>query len=254
MNSNCGYLFQIKRFLKAVGKEPSQISTDEVRTYLLRFQDKSPNTKANCLKALRLFFRFLGRPQVVESFKFPRRTYTPKTVPNKNDLKRFFDALDHLKYQTAFLLYASSGLRKTELLKLTIADVDIETRLIIPRNTHETSTTKNTWVTCFNAEAQTYLKRFLANRRDNDSRLIPVSQIALERAFRKASQRSGVKITVKVLREWFCCQLGELGVPDRYVDTFCGRVPKSVLARHYTDYSPEKLKRIYDKANITVLT
>jgi intergrase/recombinase len=42
--------------------------------------------------------------------------------------------------------------------------------------------------------------------------------------------------------------MGRLGVPDRYVDAFCGRVPQSVLARHYTDFSPERLKEIYDQA------
>ena len=39
------------------------------------------------------------------------------------------------------------------------------------------------------------------------------------------------------------CEMGMLGVADRYIGAFCGRVSKSVLARHYTDYSPEKLKR-----------
>jgi len=47
--------------------------------------------------------------------------------------------------------------------------------------------------------------------------------------------------------------MGELGVPDRYIDALCGRAPKSILARHYTDYSPERLKRIYDKAGLEVL-
>jgi hypothetical protein len=36
-------------------------------------------------------------------------------------------------------------------------------------------------------------------------------------------------------------------------DAFCGRVPRSVLARHYTDFSPERLKRIYDGAGLRVL-
>jgi intergrase/recombinase len=48
--------------------------------------------------------------------------------------------------------------------------------------------------------------------------------------------------------------MGRLSVPDRFVDAFCGRVPKSILARHYTDFSPEKLKEIYDKANLRVLS
>ena len=30
-------------------------------------------------------------------------------------------------------------------------------------------------------------------------------------------------------------------------DAFCDRTPKSVLARHYTDNNPERLKEIYEK-------
>jgi len=67
-------------------------------------------------------------------------------------------------------------------------------------------------------------------------------------------EKTGLKITPQILREWFACEMGRLGVPDRYVDAFCGRVPRSVLARHYTDFSPEKLKEIYDKANLKVLS
>lgn len=42
-------------------------------------------------------------------------------------------------------------------------------------------------------------------------------------------------------------------VPDRFVDVFQGRAPKSVLAKHYTGKGLERLKRIYDKANLKVL-
>jgi hypothetical protein len=47
--------------------------------------------------------------------------------------------------------------------------------------------------------------------------------------------------------------LGRLNVPDRYVDAFCGRVPQSILARYYTDFSPERLKEIYDQAGPMIL-
>jgi intergrase/recombinase len=70
----------------------------------------------------------------------------------------------------------------------------------------------------------------------------------------EARKKTGINITPQILREWFACEMGRLGVPDRYVDAFCGRVPRSVLARHYTDFSPEKLKEIYDKANLKVLS
>jgi len=189
---------------------------------------------------------------LVSSFKFPKKTYTVKTVPSKEDLQRFFKELEGLTPQTVFLLYATSGMRRNELLSLTIDDIDPENRIIIPKNAHKTSTTKNSWVSFFNVETQSYLRRYLADRQTDDDRVFPFTEVVIRKAFDKANKKAGLHITPQVLRDWFCSQLGELGVPDRYVDAFCGRIPKSILAKHYTDYSPEKLKRIYDNTNLTI--
>lgn len=51
-----------------------------------------------------------------------------------------------------------------------------------------------------------------------------------------------------MLRSIFAREMSKAGVQDRYIDAFCGRVPQSVLARHYSDYSPKALKEIYSKA------
>lgn len=69
---------------------------------------------------------------------------------------------------------------------------------------------------------------------------------------RDASKSAGVRITAKILRAWFSTEMGELGVPDRFVNIFQGRAPRSVLAKHYTGKGLETLKRIYDKANLRV--
>jgi intergrase/recombinase len=53
--------------------------------------------------------------------------------------------------------------------------------------------------------------------------------------------------------QWFCSEMLRLGVTETYVDAFLGRVPKSVLARHHIDFSPEKLKKVYVKLEIDVL-
>jgi len=42
-------------------------------------------------------------------------------------------------------------------------------------------------------------------------------------------------------------------VPDRFVDVFQGRAPKSVLAKHYTGKDLERLKRMHEKADLKVL-
>ncbi len=48
--------------------------------------------------------------------------------------------------------------------------------------------------------------------------------------------------------------MGKRGVADRYIDAFCGRVPRSIVGRNYTDYSPEILKEIYENANLTIVS
>ncbi|MFZ3059534.1 MAG: hypothetical protein WA102_07300 [Candidatus Methanoperedens sp.] len=47
--------------------------------------------------------------------------------------------------------------------------------------------------------------------------------------------------------------MSRAGVQDRYIDAFCGRVAGSVLARHYSNFSPEVLKEIYEKAVLKIL-
>ena len=187
---NSGYPFQVRRFLESINKHPTQVTADDVRSFLSKFQDRSASTRANILKALKIFFRdFLKMPEVVETFKFPKRTYTPKTVPSIADLKRFFDALENDCDRATFLMYATSGLRRNELLSLTVNEVDIENRTIIPRNAHKNGTTKNTWCSCFNVEAQTYLRQYLENRQTDDKRLFQISEVTHDAPTEKQTRR-----------------------------------------------------------------
>ena len=138
------------------------------------------------------------------------------------------------------------GLKKT--------DLNFETRLVCPKDAHSTNNTKKAFLSFYNEECEKELSNYLEVRgQDGDERLFTVNKRNLEQVFRDTSIASGVKITPQILRQWFCCEMGEKGMGDRYVDAFCGRVPKSILARHYTDYSPVKLRVIYGKAKIRVL-
>ena len=73
------------------------------------------------------------------------------------------------------------------------------------------------------------------------------------RSGRTASEAAGIKISSQVMRKWNSSILGELMVPDRYVDIFQGRAPRSVLAKHYTGKGINLLKRVYEIADIHIL-
>ena len=248
------HLKQVKKFLRALNKAPSSITVEDIRNYLSGYRERSPATYANVIKSLRRFFRDFKRMGVlVESFRFPEKPpFRPKIVPKKEELRSFYKALSTDRQRAMFLMLATTGLRRHELLEVKLRDIDFEKRMILPQS--DGNRTKRTWVTFFNQEAEQALENFI-NINDEltaDSRIFQSAR-TIRKIFEKAIEKAGIHITPQVLREWFACEMGRLGVPDRYVDAFCGRVPKSVLARHYTDFSPERLKEIYDKANLKVL-
>jgi integrase len=240
-------VYYVRKFFNEIQLNPLGVNVLDVRHYL-RDLDCSVHVYKNVLGALKVFFRdFLDRPGVVASFKFPRPAFKPKVIPSKEDLLRFFDALDSEVGEVLFLFYASSGLRKSEVLGLNESNFDLERRMIMP-NGHN-GVTKSSYVSFYNLEAEEALNNF----KESIDRLFKVSDRQYKKIWKNAARQSGVHITAQKLREWFCCEMGTLGVSDRYIDAFCGRVPKSVLARNYTDYSPERLRRIYEEADLKVL-
>jgi integrase len=150
------------------------------------------------------------------------------------------------------MLYATTGLRRDEILSLKPEDIDFSKRMITPDN-HE-GETKKSWVSFYNEEAEQALKEYLATKKPSRSdRLFPMQRQEVVELWKTARDKTGLKITPQRLRQWFCSEMLRLGVSETHVDAFCGRVPKSVLARHYTDFSPEKLKEIYNQARLEIL-
>jgi len=242
----------IKKMLLSVKIDPCQITKGDIRDYLAKNSDRDPTVYKNILSGIKRFFRdFMGETHLVEGFKFPRRPIKFKPISSKEELKKFYAALERSRDKAMFLLFATSGLRRNEVLSLSIGDIDFKNRMIKPGN--DQSGTKHTWISFFNEEAENILRGYLANRKDLDPRLFPLAPKTTNTIFKRVARRNGISVTPQGLRKWFCSQMGELGVPDRYIDAFCGRVPQSILARHYTDYGSERLKQIYDKAGLKVL-
>ncbi len=97
------------------------------------------------------------------------------------------------------MLFASSGLRRSELWNLTKDDVDFETRCV--KEKHDTRT-KRAGVTFYNGECEEYLKRYLASRNDDSDRLFNISWNRFLKMWKKVSKAAEFKITPQVLRKW----------------------------------------------------
>ena len=240
----------IGRLLEHAGKPPSQVTQNDVTDYLDSEGDISSATRMNIIGALRVFFRdFLDR-EVMDAFEMPSKSAKPTDVPSKEELQTFYDALENPKYKALFLVAATSGLRSSELTELRMSDIDEEKRMLVPE---KESSTKQTWISFYNEEAAEALEEYKPKRKPDDERLFQTTKEPANRKFRHVSEEVGVKVTIQKLRRWFATEMSRCGVDAKYIDAFCGRTKSSVLEKHYLDYSPERLKEIYDEAGITVL-
>jgi integrase len=243
----------LKRSLKKIG-EP--ITLERIKEYLRGIRESySPDHYSLTLSSLKNYLRFKGYRDALKDFKFIHRGFTPKKIASKEELQAFFHALPSLGLKAYFMILASSGLRSGEVRNLTLDDVDFNQRMLRP--SCHSGATKHSWVSFYNQEAEEILKKFrekLSKRQKMSKKLLPISSRDLKREWKIAKETTGLNLKPKDLRDWFCTQMAELGVPDRYVDAFCGRMPRSILAKHYSNYNPIRLKRIYDQAGLKVLS
>jgi integrase len=249
------HLGVVNRLLQKIQKPANQLSVNDLRTYLQGYLNKSPSSYSNQIKSFRRFFRdFLGADHLITTFQLPKQEYKPIIIPTKNQLTKFYATFESKRDQALFLMFATSGLRKAEVLSLRFDDVDLERRMVYPKNNAKRGSTKRSWISFYNHETASVLDEYLTTRKDSDQRVFSLSEKSSLKTWKKVSKRVKINIMPQLLRRWFCCEMGRLGVPDRYVNAFCGRTPKSVIARHYTDYTPTRLQEIYERANLTVLS
>jgi len=244
----------VKKFLKHLGtRHPTELTERDISVFKETFSSSSPSVRANLIKAMRIFVRdYLKKGEEVKRFKLPTIKFVPKVSPTDEEIRAFYHMLRRPREKAVYLLLATSGLRKHELLSLRREDFDFDQRMIIPRVRNEKtgqvegSQTKHQLVTFYNEEAAQALQEFLKTKKRK--------QMFTERAIRTTfsePRRAKINLTPQKLRLWFCNKMGRLKVPDRYVDAYCGRSPQSVLGRHYTGYN--ELKQIYEEAGLKVL-
>ena len=154
----------IKRLFKTVSKKPNEISREDLRCFLKTLEKLSAATNKNALMALKVFFRdFQEIPEVVSSFKFPHQMFKPKQIVSKEHLKQFYRCLETPKEKALFMLYATTGLRREEILSLKPENIDFGNRMITPDN--HNGETKKSWVSFYNEEAEQALNEYTLTAR-----------------------------------------------------------------------------------------
>ena len=207
---------------------------------------------SNIISAFKAYFRDYKGLSFMNGYKHPSSPLKMKEEIEPEKVKTFILAIDNPMLKCIALLLATSGLRKNEVLSLAKGDIDRELHCIVP-NCHS-GETKHSCLSFYNDETEDCLSEHKTTvRRMQGMKLFPIGHETFLRAWNKAREKSGIRLKPKDLRDYFSQEMGKALIPDRYIDIFQGRAPRSILAKHYNPHGIRMLREIYDKANLKVL-
>src|SRR3954468_9270627 len=128
------YLSFVERFAKHFGTSPEKLGPEHLRSYqayLLKERKLCPGSVEHHVAALRfLFVRALGRHEFRQFLPYPR---VPKKLPkilSREEVARLIDASSSLFERTLLMVLYGTGMRRAEVARLKIADIDSQ-RMIL---------------------------------------------------------------------------------------------------------------------------
>ena len=130
-----GYLGAVERFARYFGKPPDRLGPDHIRqwqAHLLHERKLAVGTVVNHVAALRFFFRrALKRRLPIDSIPYPKYTHyrTPRVL-SPDEVARLIEAAGTLQARAILMALYSTGMRRSELVRLRIEDIDGE-RMVI---------------------------------------------------------------------------------------------------------------------------
>lgn len=122
------YLQHVAAFAQHFHRSPDQLGAEEIRRYqLFLIQEKklawSSYNQIVC--ALRFFYaKTLKRPFMLEDIPFPRHEQRLPLILSKEEVERILTAPLHLKSRALLMTIYATGLRRSEVARLRVSDID----------------------------------------------------------------------------------------------------------------------------------
>lgn len=205
------YQTTTEKALATLDKHATHVTTEDLRTYLSDYQQKSECSKSNIDNIRRIlssFFSWLEDEDYI--LKSPvrrihkiRTTKTVKETYSDESLETMRDECGNLRDLAMIDLLASTGMRVGELVRLNIADIDFENRecIVFGKGNKERPV-------YFDARTKIHLKNYLDSRTDDN----PALFVSLLKPFDRL-QISGVEIRLRELGR-------KLGIPKVHPHKF----------------------------------
>ena len=122
------YIYSIEDFARYFGKSPDQLGPEQIRDYqvhLFRDRKLSPTTVQGRGAALRFFYvKTLRRPYLKEDIPFPKRPRRLPLVLSAEEVALLINSAENLMHRAMMMTLYATGIRRAELCRLQVADID----------------------------------------------------------------------------------------------------------------------------------
>ncbi len=283
------YHFYLSRFIEWFGdkKKPGSITAEDVRKYRLWLnrlidvhgEPLKKNTQNYHLIALRSFLKYLAKrdintlaPEKIELMKMPDRQVefldisdlerllqAPERIAKMHATKPSTKTLIALRDKAILELFFSTGLRVSELVKLSKEDINLKRDEFSIRGKGG-----KTRVVFVSEQARHWIKRYLAARKDMNPHLFvshdkrtgkaesqddqPITPRSAQRIVKKWSKVAGITkpVTPHTLRHSYATDLLQNGADIRSVQSMLGH-SSITTTQIYTHITDKELRNIHKK-------
>lgn len=235
------YLRFVEEFARHFGKSPDKLGFEHLRSYqvyLLKERKLDPGSVENHISALRFFFvRTLHRHEFRQFLPFPRvRKKLPKIL-SREEVAQLIDAGGDLFERTLLMVLYGTGMRRSEVARLKIADIDSQRMVIhvvngkggkdrdLPLSPTLLETLRAYW-------RWLKPKTYLFPSRMHRDREQPITDKIVWRACTEAAKRAGIRKRVcpHLVRHSWATHLLEAGTDLRTIQLLLGHEDLEVTA------------------------
>jgi integrase/recombinase XerD len=126
------YLKAVEHFRQHAGVPLDQIGPDDIRSYHLLGERKlAVNTVVLKICALRfLYIRVLKRRDMKEDLPYPKQRFRLPVVLSPAEVAQLIAAASNLYHRTILMTLYPTGLRRAELCRLNVSDIDSKRMMI----------------------------------------------------------------------------------------------------------------------------
>jgi integrase/recombinase XerD len=232
-------------------KSIEQISNEDLivfnNEYILK-NNFSSSYQNQLVNAVKLYYSAIQHKRIdVDLVHRPRREKTLPNVLSKEEVKRLLNASTNLKHRTMLSLIYACGLRRSELLNLTFADIQSARNILLIK---QSKGKKDRIVPIGNKIIQQLREYYLLYRPkywlfEGQSAGEQYSAKSLQNILKLSVSKSGISkpVTLHWLRHSYATHLLESGTDLRYIQELLGH-SSSRTTEIYTHVSTHEIKKI----------